>query len=109
MLANRSIGWFALALFVVAAAVLATAIIVTGSPARELYDALDPQIMLRIGAIFALGSAVLGSFGYQTTPGKVGAVCGLVLLITVIIFLAINQGEGIGAQLQPIVMEVSPR
>ncbi len=112
MFTKRFIGWSALVLFVVATAILAIPVVLIVSPALEIYVALDPQTIIVVGGVFALASALLGFFAFQTSPGKVGAIGGLVSVIAVAIMLSfttIAHVERRGAQPQPMVMDVGSR
>ena len=109
MFANRLIGWSALVLFVAATAILTILFISIVSPAPGISIGADPQIMILASADLAIFAFVLGFLSFQTSPGKVAAVGGLVLAITMLILLSftfITRVERSGTQLESIAMEV---
>ncbi len=112
MFQKKFMGWSALVLFVVATAILAILLVLlVFSPALEIYVALDPQAMIVASGVLALAAAVLGFYAFKTSPGKVGAMGGLVLFIAVAILLSfttIARIERRGAQqLQPVVTTIA--
>ena len=90
MFQKKFIGWSALVLFVVATAILAIPVVHVVSPTLEIYVALDPQAMIVASGVLALAAAVLGFYAFKTSPGKVGAIGGLVLVLAVAVLLSLT-------------------
>ncbi len=91
MFQKKFMGWSALVLFVVATAILAILLVLlVFSPALEIYVALDPQAMIVASGVLALAAAVLGFYAFKTSPGKVGAIGGLVLVLAVAVLLSLT-------------------
>ena len=112
MFLKKFIGWSAVGLFVAATVILAIPVVIILSPALEIYIALDPQTIIVVSGVLALTSAVLGLFAFQTSPGKVAVIGGLVLVIAVALLLSfttIARVERSDAQPQPTVREVESR
>jgi len=84
MVTKHLIGWSALALFMFATLNLTLLVEARTSGAVIL----DLQTALVVSGISALMAAILGFFTYTTSPGKVGAIGGLVLFIAVAVMLS---------------------
>jgi hypothetical protein len=109
MLENKSIGWSALILFVVAAAMIVLPVF---SPVLERYDIVNPHAAIAASGVLALVATVLGFCSFKTGQGKVGAIGGLVLLFAVAILISsttVSRGESQGVQqAQPKVQPAEP-
>jgi len=105
MFAKKFISWSSLALIIAAAALL---VLIVFSPALEKSISINPQAVIIASGILALTASVLGFFAFKTSPGKVGAIGGLVLFVAIAIlisFTAITRVDKHSTrQPQPIVM-----
>ncbi len=102
MFTKKFIGWSALALFVVAAAILlGLPVLVISFP----YLPLNAQAVLLAGGVFALAAAILGFYAFGTSPGKVGAIGGLALVLAVACLLSFTTIAGVRRSgVQPLPM-----
>jgi hypothetical protein len=102
MFTKKFIGWSALAMFVIAAVTLALLVLLVIFPPLEINISLNPQATIVVSGVFALVAAVFGFYAFKTSPGRVGAIGGLVLLIAVAMLLSFTtittRIEGRGAQ-----------
>jgi len=112
MFQKKLIGWLSLMLFVVATAILAILALLVFSPPLTKLAVLNPQALIVASGVLALAAAVLGFYAFITSPGRVGAIGGLVLFIAVAILLSsttiTTRIEGRGAQQTSPALPESP-
>ena len=77
MFQKKFVGCISLSRFRVAAATLP--ILLVFSPIHDKYTTLNPHVMIAVSDELTLRAAVFGFYAFNTGPGKIGAIGGLVL------------------------------
>lgn len=75
------------------------------------YLPLNAQAVLLAGGVFALVAAILGFYAFGTSPGKVGAIGGLALVLAVACLLSFTTIAGVrqsGVQPLPVARAAVP-
>lgn len=90
MFTKKFIGWSALALFMVAASTLALLVLLVIFPPFARIMPVNHQTMIVVSGVLALVAAIFGFYTFKTSPGKVGAIGGLVLFIAVAVLLSLT-------------------
>ena len=112
MIQKKFIGWISLVLLVVAAVILAILVLLVFFPSLAILPNQNPQAMIVVSGVHALMAAVFGFFAFKTSPGRVGAIGGLVLFVAIAILLSFTiittRIEGRNAQQTSPIENVGP-
>jgi hypothetical protein len=85
---NKFIGWFSLALFLLATLVLLYLVSLIAFPAISPDFAINAQLLLLASGVLAFLAALFGFAARNTTQGKIGGIGGLILFVAVAALLS---------------------
>jgi hypothetical protein len=85
---NKFIGWFSLALFILAVLVLLYMVSLIVFPYIYPNVAINAHLLLIASGVLALVAVLLGFASRNTPQGKIGGIGGLIVVILVAILLS---------------------